>query len=412
MRAGGVPADATESARRKRREATSFEVEYAPSAETIARIEGFGSAGPPVVSAYVTVPPGPEGRKRVRSEADSLLHQIRPLANDRGLAHEARLSLREDMERIGSVADAGPFKAGTLAIFSCSGAGFFEVIGLPRPVRDRITVDATPAIRLMIGVLDEYQRCCAVVVDRETAYAWELYLGEARDTGALPGPALRGIGHAVNERRDDHRAEEIEKRHFRSVASALDELFETRGYDVMTVGGHGEELPRFLALLPGRVRERVIGTFAIDHHSVTPATARERSEEILHRYELEEHRRLVAEVLDRASAGGRAVAGLASCLWAGSARAVEALYVQEGAEAPGVVCDESRWLGLSGEMCPICGRATRKAPDVIDELVEVVIEESGSVHHVPADAGLGERMAAASLRFPLPPQPQPGRPVA
>jgi peptide chain release factor subunit 1 len=400
-----VPADATQSARRKRRETTSIDVEYAPSAETIARIEGFRSPGPPVVTAYLTVPPGPEGRKRVRSGMDSLLHQIRPLANDRGLEHAARLSLREDIERLGSVADAGPFKAGTLAIFSCGGAGFFEVIGLPRSVRDRITVDATAATRLMLGVLAEYRRCCAVVVDRETAYAWELYLGEVLDTGALPGPALRGIGHAVNERRNDHKVEELEKRHFRDVASALDALFRTRGYDVMTVGGHGDELPRFLELLPNRLRERVVGTFTIDHHSVTPAAARERSEEILQRYELEEHRRLVAEVLARAGSGGRAVAGLASCLWAGSVRAVEALYVQEGADAPGVVCEQSHWLGLSGERCPICGRPTREAPDIIDELAEAVIDESGSVHHVPADAGLAERIAAASLRFPLPAPP-------
>jgi peptide chain release factor subunit 1 len=404
MRAGSVPAD-TDATHRKGLDATGIDVEYAPSVETIARIEGFRSPGPPVVSAYVTVPPGPEGRKRVRSSIDSLLHQVRPRANDRGVEHDARLSLREDIERIGDVGESGPFKAGTLAIFSCSGAGFFEVIGLPRAVRDRITVDATPATRLMLGVLDEYRRCCAVVVDRETAYAWELYLGEVLDTGALPGSALRGIGHAVNERRNDHKVEELEKRHFRQVASALDELFRTGGYDVMTVGGHGEELPRFLALLPGRLRERVIGTFAIDHHSVRPATARERTEEILHRHELEEHQRQVAEVLARAGAGGRATVGLGSCLWAGSVRGIETLYVQEGAVAPGVVCDESRWMGLSGGRCPICGRETRETPDVIDELAEAVIEESGSVHHVLPDAGLADMIAAASLRFPLPPAP-------
>jgi peptide chain release factor subunit 1 len=84
---------------------------------------------------------------------------------------------------------------------------------------------------------------------------------------------------------------------------------------------------------------------------------------------------------------------------------VKTLLVQEGASAPGVVCDESRWLGLSGESCPVCGRQTRRTPDVIDELVEAVIDDSGSIHHVPADAGLGKRLVAASLRFQLPPAP-------
>jgi hypothetical protein len=393
-----MPADATDAARRKRSETTQVVVDYAPSVETIKGIEQFRPDGLPVVSAYVPVEPGPEGRKKVRSETDSLLHQIRPLANDPGVDHDTRMSLREDIKRIGTLGDHASFKAGTLAIFSCSGAGFFEVIGLPRAVRERITVDATPATRPMLAVLDEYHRCCAVVVDRETAHAWELYLGHVLDTGALSGAQQRGVGHAVNERRNEHKVDELEKRHFHQVATALDELFRMRGYDVLVVGGHEDELPRFLALLPGPLRERVVGTFAVDDHSVTAAVARVRAEEILDRYELDEHRRMVAEVLATAAAGGPATVGLESCLWAGSVRAIEALYVQEGASTPGVVCDESRWLALDGEICPLCGRRTRRTADVIDE--------GGSIHHVPGDAELGGRLAAAALRFQLPPAPE------
>jgi peptide chain release factor subunit 1 len=400
-----VTRDATATSGRKRSQATKVEVDYAPSSETIRHIEGLRADGLPIVSAYLPVPPGPEGRKLLQSEADSLLHQIRPLANDQELEHAVRLSLRGDIDRIGAFVESAPFKAGTLAIFSSSGAGLFEVIGLPRVVRERITVDATAATRPLTAVLEEYHRCCAVVVDRETAYAWELYLGEVLDTGALPGAKRRGLGHAVNERRNDHRAEELEKRHFREVGTALDELCRMRGYDVLVVGGHGDELPRFLALLSRPLRERVVGTFPIDHHAIRPATARAHAEEILHAYELAQHRRMVAEVLASAGAGGPAAVGLELCLWAGSVRAVKTLLVQEGASAPGVVCDASRWLGLSGESCPVCGRQTRRTPDVIDELVEAVIDDSGSIHHVPADAGLGKRLVAASLHFQLPPAP-------
>jgi peptide chain release factor subunit 1 len=391
--------------RRRRSEATHTEVDFTPSLARIQRIEGMRADGLPIVSACLPVPPGPEGRKLLRSETDSLLHQIRPLAHDREVDHAVRLSLREDIERIRELVDRAPFKAGTLAVFSCSGAGVFEVIGLPRAVRGRITVDATAMTRPMTAVLDEYLRCCAAVVDRETAYAWELYLGEVLDTGALPGSRRRGLGHAVNERRDAHRADELEERHFREVAEGLEELFRMRGYDVLVLGGHEEELPRFVALLSRPLRERVAGTFPADHRSIQPATVRERAEAILHDYELAEHRRMVAELLDSAAAGGAAAVGLESCLWAGSVRAVRALFVTDGASSPGVVCDESRWLGLSGERCPVCGRQTRRAADVIDELIEAVIDDGGSIHHVAADAGLGKRLAGASLHFQLPPAP-------
>jgi hypothetical protein len=42
---------------------------------------------------------------------------------------------------------------------------------------------------------------------------------------------------------------------------------------------------------------------------------------------------------------------------------------------------------------------------VLDELVEAVIDDGGSIHHVPADAGLGRRLVGAALHFELPPAP-------
>ncbi len=75
-------------------------------------------------------------------------------------------------------------------IFSCSGAAFFELASLPRAVRDRIIVHATPWIRPMVSVLAEYHRCCAAVVDPAQTHLWELYLGAVRDADQLQGPRL------------------------------------------------------------------------------------------------------------------------------------------------------------------------------------------------------------------------------
>ena len=76
--------------------------------------------------------------------------------------------------------------------------------------------------------------------------------------------------------------------------------------------------------------------------------------------------------------------------------------MQEGAIAPGVVCDESGWLAESGDRCQVCGRRTRPTDDVIDELAQAVIDAGGTVEHVAADTPLKEDLAAAQLRFPLP----------
>lgn len=47
-------------------------------------------------------------------------------------------------------------------------------------------------------------------------------------------------------------------------------------------------------------------------------------------------------------------------------------------------------------------RELRRTPDVVDELVQAVIDEGGSVEHVAAETPVREHVAAATLRFPLP----------
>jgi peptide chain release factor subunit 1 len=376
------------------------------TAERLQRIEGFAHEDLDVLSIYLSVPPLPgDAHAAGTSKADSLLHQIRPRAQDGSLAHDRRVSLRGDIEDVAAIVAEMPVTPGAYAIFSCHGAGFLEVVKTPRAVRDRIIVQQTPWIRPLLAVLAAYHRCLAVVVDKQRALAWELYLGQVRDEGRLEG---RRDGTPppthVNERRNQRRADELEERHLRQVAAALNaRLTGVRG-ELVALGGQDEQLQRLLPLLSDQVRARVIGTFSLSDNAITPATVREEAEAILDRYELEHEQRSVRELFERSAAGGLAAIGLEDCLWAGSSAAIEVLYVQDGAVRPGVVCDRSRWFGLRGERCPLCGDLTRETPDVIEELTEAVIAESGSIRAVRTETALQDALLAAALRFE-PPSP-------
>jgi peptide chain release factor subunit 1 len=179
-------------------------------------------------------------------------------------------------------------------------------------------------------------------------------------------------------------------------------------YDVLIVGGHAEEVSSFLDHLPRDLRERVVGTFAVDPNTVDRGVVKEQAGRILEQYERDQERQWVAEVLERAAEHKPAAIGLPETLWAASMSAVQDLLVQEDAVEPGLACDNCGWLGLTGDDCPVCGSVVRHTPDVIDELVEAVVNESGTVEHVRADTPLREHVVVASLRFPVPPQPRPG----
>jgi peptide subunit release factor 1 (eRF1) len=368
------------------------------TAERVNGIVRFQANGLPVVSLYCRVDPG-ASRREVCARVDSLLDQIRPLAKDRDLDHRYRLSVRTDIERIKDALGSERWPPGTIAIFSCSGRDLYEEIPLPRRVREQVMVDATPLARPMLAVLGEYPRACVLVVNREEAPVWEMYQDEMREVETVTDP-LRKAGNTGTRAEDriQNRVDEQAKRHFRRAASLIDQLLRTDGYDVLVVGGHEYELGEFFRLLPHELRGRVAGTFSADPVATPVAEVRSSAEGIVRRYQREQDRRLVAHILELAAASPQ------DCLWAGSVSAIDTLLVRDGATLPGVICDESRWLAASGDICPVCGKPTRYAPDVLDELAAAVIETGGSARQIAADLMPEEYPTAARLRFPPPPR--------
>jgi peptide chain release factor subunit 1 len=374
------------------------------TSELVESVVGFNGAGLPVASIYAT---GDRAELPVRVR--SLLHQIKPMTEDRSLEREARLSLREDIERIEDAARRPREVGGTVAMFACHGAGLFEEITLPRPVRDGIMVDAAPWVRPLLAILDEYHRTCVAMIDKTKVQLWELYAEEMREACEVKSRSLRKpdfggfAGYAEYHVRN--KADALMKVHFRKTASMIDQLFREAEYELLTVGGHQDEVSLFTNFLPKAIRPKLIGTFAADMATATPAEIKREAERILAEYDRERQRRQVDELIERHAMGGLAAIGIESCLWAGSLAGIQLLIVQEGEQVPGVICDESGWFAMNGDICPLCGEATRRTPDVLDELAAAVIEESGSVGHVEADTPLSKHTVAAALRFPLPPLP-------
>jgi peptide subunit release factor 1 (eRF1) len=370
------------------------------TAETANRIIQFQGDGMPVVSLYVAIEPG-VSQSDVHSRVTSLVDQLDGLAKGRGLQREPRLSLRGDIERIGERMREEAWQPQGLAVFSCSARGFYEEVSLPRAVRDRVVVDEAAWARPMLGVLDEYHRSCVVVVDKEWARCWELYQDEMRELASFKDRLGKFDNYAGGDL--DKIRNELSRRHYRRVVQVLDELFRTERYDLLVIGGHDFEIPAFLEFLTPDLRGRLAGSFSIDLPAATAAAVRAGADNVLQRYQSEQEQKAVSEIVDRAAAGGLAVLGVPACLWAGSVAAIQTLLVQEDATAAGVVCDDSGWLAPAGDTCPVCGKPTRHTPDVINELVQAVIDEGGSIEHVEGDTQLTEYTVAASLRFPLPP---------
>jgi peptide subunit release factor 1 (eRF1) len=392
------------------------------NAATIRRIREFEPGDLPVVSMYLTVPVDPNERAALKTRVTSLLDQIRPLGRDEGLSRAARLSIRQDLDRIEDLQKRERWQPPAVALFTCSELDFLEEVQLPRRVRDRIVADATPWIRPLTVVLEEFHRAAVLVTDSNAAQVWELFQGQIEQLQAVRDRHLRRSNyagwHGLKEHTVANKAAELEKHHFDRVVEMLDEMFADPSYELLVLGGQHETLSRFEARLPKRLRNRLAGTFSVDPRPNPDPEVRDRASAVVEDWERADEKRKVQDLFERAASGRPAAIGLRDCICAATTGAIDELLVHDEVTAPGVVCPRGDWLGESGDACPICGTPTRSAPDIVDELVEQVIDEGGSIEHVEVDTELEPHMVGAILRFPLPqsrravdPSPEPSAPA-
>jgi peptide subunit release factor 1 (eRF1) len=158
----------------------------------------------------------------------------------------------------------------------------------------------------------------------------------------------------------------------------------------------------YVAGLPRTVANRVAATFTVDPATATPDDVLRLAAPLAQRHDEDTQRQRVAEVLDVYDTGGLAVVGLGACLRAGSVGAVGTLVVEADAAAAGVVCEACGWLGLRGRVCAACECPVRGSEDVLDDLVESVIDQGGSVHRIRVETPLRGWTCIAALRYRLP----------
>jgi peptide chain release factor subunit 1 len=126
--------------------------------------------GHPVISLYLDLNPERFATPPARvSQVTSLIDQAgRELEQDRGLSHEDRIALREDLARLKDylLSREPPFKgARALAVFCSTRDDLFETVQLPQPVVGRVVIEPAPYIAPLIEAT-QHRTWCVTLVSR------------------------------------------------------------------------------------------------------------------------------------------------------------------------------------------------------------------------------------------------------
>ena len=233
-------------------------------ADHIQQLAAFAPTAFPVVSLYLNLVPGQHDHARdsayVRAALADRLASLHPHAPERA-------SLERDVDRIESWLHGHlhPSAPG-LAIFACSGDGFFDAVQLEASLERRaVYVGPVPHLYPLVRLENEYPRYAAVMLEAHHARIYVFGLDTTPREAAIAGPAPRhrAVG-GWSQARFHRRAENLHLQRLDDVVETLDRIVVEEDLRRIVVTGHDGAVPRLRDQLPTRLSEKLVDVVALD----------------------------------------------------------------------------------------------------------------------------------------------------
>ena len=361
----------------------------APVAEQLARLTAIRADGHRVVSCYLKLEPRDRSRGKYLIKFKNRVRDVLGGLPRLGLERRVQEEVTRDIQRIQEhlrVPSSLPPTQG-IAVFACEAMDLFEAVPLPVVYRSRLGVDATPLVRELASVEDEFGRLLTVVFDRTSARFFEVTAYQTRELSGLRADSTRGKrfhgdqdGPGWGEHTYNNRIRQEKQRHLEAIARELFAIDRRHPAHGIVLGGTGTDAGAVEPFLHNYLVERVIGTARLNPKDATPAVVHGATLAVREEYERAAERALVREMLDGVGTGW-GLNGLTPVLRALSRGQVRALLVNADAARPGFRCGDSGRLALTERECRGEG-TTVPVLDVVDDAIEEALRQGVDVNVV------------------------------
>jgi len=314
---------------------------------------------------------------------------------------------RADAGRVMDAAERCVPHGRSLVCFCDSGSGFFFERELAIPMRTQVRWEQKPWVRPLVELLDDYERYAAVVVDKQEARLFTVWLGEIEEHREMFSERRKRFKQTARDnvmsqpslqRRDDEHV----NLHLKSVADALDSLASERAFDRLVLGGSHELLKALQSHFPKRLQELVASETPLPieatEHDVLQTTM-----EVAEKAERAVEADTVARLITAAAKGSQAVLGLEGTLESMRLGRIMQLVYADNYTRPGHECSKCASLfSETVDACVYCGGRVTPVEDVVSSLVDRVVESGGDaecVHGEAADRLRPHGSVGALLRY-------------
>lgn len=292
-------------------------------------------------------------------------------------------------------------KAKGLVIFSCQAENIWQVLELSVGVFNQYFLAHSPYINPLIALLEDYERFCILVVDKEHARIFTVYLGKIKEHidvfDKVTGRHKKGGSSAARFSR--HREDEVRK-HLKKIADLLFRFFKKNDFDHLIIGYTTPEiLPLLESVLHTWLKERIVGKFDAEIFA-SGKKILEKSLKIEKSVELQKEEKIVELLENNLEPNRKGVTGLDDTLFELQEGKVEELIIYQGFSHRGSECQKCKYLDAWQEkVCPLCRFPMRLIKDVVEKAVKKALEQNIKIKFVRNKRMIDLGKIGANLRF-------------
>ena len=290
-----------------------------------------------------------------------------------------------------------------VVMFFSGPGGLRTILPLRFPMRSIARFEARPVLGPLIAALEEHERYCVVMFDKDHARIITVFLGEVEDEETLHGDvigrsAVGGWSQARYARHREHRLDE----HARRTVEHLWAIDRSRPLHALVLAGPDEALFALRRMLPKALARIVVETMPAEMFAVT-ADIVKRVASIETAARDKRNLEIVENLTTAAAKGHAAITGWQDTLDALCAGRVHMLVVPaEGIAKSGVQCPDNHYIGVHAVAnCPVCNEPTWPTTDVLEAAVRMAMSTDAVVLFVGPEAAnaLGGAGVGALLRY-------------
>src|SRR2546426_434406 len=259
--------------------------------DVIRRLQALAPGAYRVVSCYLKLEPRDKTRGKYLIKMKNRVREALQALEQQGLERAARDGVAADLERVRRYFEepARLPAARGIALFACEPLGLFEVVPLPHVHRSRLGVEATPLIRELVALEQEFGTILVVACDRTGARFFEVTAfdvveltglrAEATRSGKFHGErqAKRGgvLAGGFGEHNYHMRIREEKHRHYAHVADHIYQIHSQRPLAGLVVAGIGVDAAALVPHLHTYLHDLVLGVVKLNPKNASPAEVRE-----------------------------------------------------------------------------------------------------------------------------------------